>query len=184
MQAIGLRSGRQLCQIGPGNLSASPSGIEKRAIRLARKKKAEQEYKDWLKQQANQAATNGQAEAERIKAKIPLPPAESEGKFEVRFAQQLIEIMTGKPTTGKPTLIKMPDTDFEPIALVLSSTLQFYYRTIPNHCPCKGWFYSWRGSEWGNADIVPRHSQNRPPRTTLRSRGLRLRKRQSHSLKR
>ena len=115
---------------------------QKRAARLARKQKAKQENEEWLKQQADKSAVNAKEEAERIKAKMPLPPAESEGKYEVRFAQLLTEIMTGKPTSAKPQLIKMPETVYEPIALVLSSTEQFYYRTTPNHCPCKGWFYS------------------------------------------
>lgn len=114
----------------------------KRAARLARKQKAKQEYEEWLKQQADGPATRAQEESERIKLKMTLPPAESEGKYEVRFAQLLTEIMTGKPTSAKPQLIKMPETVYEPIALVLSSTEQFYYRTTPNHCPCKGWFYS------------------------------------------
>lgn len=112
---------------------------QKRAERLARKQKAKQEYEEWLKQQATTARAQ---EETKIKAKMPLPPAESEGKYEVRFAQLLTEIMTGKPTSSKPQLIKMPETVYEPIALVLSSTEQFYYRTTPNHCPCKGWFYS------------------------------------------
>lgn len=115
---------------------------KKRAARLARKQKAEQEYKEWLKHQADGATTRAQEEVERIQLKMPLPTAESEGKYEVRFAQLLTEIMTGKPTSAKPQLIKMPETVYEPIALVLSSTEQFYYRTTPNHCPCKGWFYS------------------------------------------
>ncbi|VVB63479.1 Uncharacterised protein [uncultured archaeon] len=115
---------------------------QKRAARLARKRKAEQEYKEWLANQADGATTKEQSKAERFKAKKPLPPAESEGKYEVRFAQLLTEIMTGKPTNAKPQLIKMPETVYEPIALVLSSTEQFYYRTTPNHCPCEGWFYS------------------------------------------
>jgi len=94
-----------------------------------------------VKQVADQAKASAQAEARRIKAKMPLPPASSEGMFEVRFVQALCEVMTGKPTTAKPDLIKMPETLYEPIALVLSSTGQFYYRVTPQGCTCKGFAY-------------------------------------------
>lgn len=100
------------------------------------------EERDRIIKGANQTATKAKKETSTIRPKMPLPPAESEGKYEVRFAQLLTEIMTGKPTSARPQLIKMPETVYEPIALVLSSTEQFYYRTTPNHCPCKGWFYS------------------------------------------
>jgi hypothetical protein len=86
-------------------------------------------------------AANAQAEAQRIKAKMPLPPAASEGMFEVRFVQALVEIMTGRATTAKPDMVKMPETPYEPIALVLSSTGQFYYRVTPQGCTCKGFAY-------------------------------------------
>jgi hypothetical protein len=72
---------------------------------------------------------------------MPLPPAASEGKFEVRFVQALVEVMTGHATTAKPDMIKMPETVYEPIALVLSSTGQFYYRVTPQGCTCKGFAY-------------------------------------------
>lgn len=91
-----------------------------------------------MKQAADQMAAGAQAEAERIKAKLPLPPAASEGMFEVRFVQALVEIMTGRATIAKPDMIKMPETLYEPIALVLSSTGQFYYRVTPQGCTCKG----------------------------------------------
>jgi len=94
-----------------------------------------------MKQAADQAKANAQAEAERIKAKLPLPPAASEGMFEVRFVQALVEIMTGRATTAKPDMVKMPETPYEHIALVLSSTGQFYYRVTPQGCTCKGFFY-------------------------------------------
>jgi hypothetical protein len=73
-----------------------------------------------------------------------LPSAvSSEGKFEYRVVQALIEIMTGRPTTARPDMIWMPrNEESEPQAMVLSSTEQFYYRVTPSHCPCKGWFYS------------------------------------------
>lgn len=97
---------------------------------------------DLLKEKAGQAATKAQAEAQRIKEKMPLPPANSEGKFEARFVQALIEIMTGRPTSTKPDMVRMPETPFEPIALVLSSTGQFYYRvTAKGGCACKGYAY-------------------------------------------
>ncbi len=95
-----------------------------------------------MKQAANQMAASAQAEAERIKAKLPLPPAASEGMFEVRFVQALVEIMTGRATVAKPDMVKMPETPYEQIALVLSSTGQFYYRVTPQGCTCKGFLYS------------------------------------------
>jgi hypothetical protein len=94
-----------------------------------------------MKQAGNQMAASAHTEAERIKAKMPLPPASSEGMFEVRFVQALVEIMTGRATTAKPDMVKMPETPYEPIALVLSSTGQFYYRVTPNGCTCKGYLY-------------------------------------------
>ncbi len=97
--------------------------------------------KERIKQAADMAAAGAQAEAQRIKAKMPLPPAASEGMFEVRFVQALVEIMTGRPTIAKPDMVKMPETDYEPIALVLSSTGQFYYRVTPQGCTCKGFVY-------------------------------------------
>ena len=97
--------------------------------------------KERIKQAADMAAASAQAEAQRIKAKMPLPPAASEGMFEVRFVQALVEIMTGWATAAKPDMVKMPETDYEPIALVLSSTGQFYYRVTPQGCTCKGFTY-------------------------------------------
>jgi hypothetical protein len=97
--------------------------------------------KERMKQAANQMAASAQAEAQRIKAKLPLPPAASEGMFEVRLVQALVEVMTGRATTAKPDMVKMPETPYEPIALVLSSTGQFYYRVTPNGCTCKGYLY-------------------------------------------
>ena len=94
-----------------------------------------------MRQVADQAKASAQAEAERIKAKLPLPPAASEGMFEVRFVQALVEIMTGRATVAKPDMVKMPETPYEPIALVLSSTGQFYYRVTPQGCTCKGFAY-------------------------------------------
>ena len=97
--------------------------------------------KQRIKQAADRMAASAQAEAERIKAKMPLPPAASEGKFEVRFVQALVEIMTGRATVAKPDMVKMPETPYEPIALVLSSTGQFYYRVTPQGCTCKGFVF-------------------------------------------
>ena len=94
-----------------------------------------------MRQAADRMAAGAQAEAERIKAKLPLPPASSEGMFEVRVVQALIEVMTGRATTAKPDIIRMPETPYEPIALVLSSTGQFYYKITPQGCTCKGFFY-------------------------------------------
>jgi len=113
---------------------------------------AESKREDWLveellaeqqrvKQAANQMAASAQAEAQRIKNKLPLPPAASEGMFEVRFVQALVEIMTGRATVAKPDMVKMPETPYESIALVLSSTGQFYYRVTPQGCTCKGFAY-------------------------------------------
>ena len=77
-----------------------------------------------IKQAADQMAAGAQAEAESITAKLPLPPAASEGKFEVRFVQALVEIMTVRATVAKPDMVKMPETAYEQIVLVLSSTGQ------------------------------------------------------------
>jgi hypothetical protein len=97
--------------------------------------------KERVKQAADRMAASAQAEAERIKAKLPLPLAASEGMFEVRFVQALVEIMTGRATVAKPDMVKMPETPYEQIALVLSSTGQFYYRVTPQGCTCKGFVY-------------------------------------------
>ena len=97
--------------------------------------------KERVKRAADRMAASAQAESERIKAKLPLPPAASEGMFEVRFVQALVEIMTGRATVAKPDMVKMPETPYEQIALVLSSTGQFYYRVTPHGCTCKGFVY-------------------------------------------
>ena len=98
-----------------------------------------------IKNASEVAATQALGEARRLQEiarKMP-QPQETEGKFEVRFAQALIEIMTGRPTIAKPDMIKMPEAEkFDPLALVLSSTAQFYYRVTPSYCPCQGWFWS------------------------------------------
>lgn len=80
-------------------------------------------------------------EAERLK-KLPLPKPTTEGKYEARIVQALVEIMTGRPTIAKPQKIELPQTIYEPIVLELSSTEQFYYRVTPSSCTCKGWHYS------------------------------------------
>jgi hypothetical protein len=98
-----------------------------------------------LKKASDAVATQALGEAQRMqeKARKMPQPQETEGKFEVRFAQALIEIMTGRPTIARPDMIKMPEPEkFEPLALVLSSTAQFYYRVTPSYCPCQGWFWS------------------------------------------
>ena len=103
---------------------------------------AESKREDWLveellaeqqrvKQIANQMAVSAQAEAQRIKAKLPLPPASSEGMFEVRIVQALVEVMTGRATVAKPDMVKMPETPYEQIALVLSSTCLLYTSPSP-----------------------------------------------------
>ena len=98
-----------------------------------------------MKKASEVAVAQALGEARRMQEsarKMPLPK-ETEGKFEVRFAQVLVEIMTGRPTIAKPDMIKMPEPEkFEPLALVLSSTEQFYYRVTPSHCPCLGWHWS------------------------------------------
>lgn len=98
-----------------------------------------------IKKASEVAAAQALGEARRMQEsarKMP-QPQETEGKFEVRFAQVLVEIMTGRPTIAKPDMIKMPEPEkFEPLALVLSSTEQFYYRVTPSHCPCQGWYWS------------------------------------------
>jgi hypothetical protein len=111
---------------------------EKQASWMVQDMLAEQQR---IKQAADRMAAGAQAEAQRIKAKMPLPPAASEGMFEVRFVQALVEIMTGRATVAKPDMVKMPETPYEQIALVLSSTGQFYYRVTPQGCTCKGFVY-------------------------------------------
>ncbi len=98
-----------------------------------------------IKAAADETTAQALGEAQRLQEKArKLPqPQETEGKFEVRFAQALIEIMTGRPTAAKPDIIKMPEPEkFEPLALVLSSTEQFYYRVTASFCPCQGWYWS------------------------------------------
>ncbi len=103
----------------------------------------EKQEASWLVQEmlAERVKANAQAEAQNVTEKKPLPPSFSEGMFEVRFVQALVEVMTGRPTTAKVDMIKMPETIYEPIALVLSSTGQFYYRVTPQGCTCKGYAY-------------------------------------------
>lgn len=98
-----------------------------------------------MRQVADQMAAGAQAEAQRMKEaalKLPLPESLTEGKYEARIVQALVEILTGRPTRARPQKIMMPETIFESIVLELSSTEQFYYRVTPGHCTCKGWFYS------------------------------------------
>jgi hypothetical protein len=80
----------------------------------------------------------GQQKTQRLPS-----PVSSEGMFEFRFVQAFIELLTGRPTTARPDVIWLPkNEESEPLALVLSSTEQFYYRVTPSHCSCRGWFYS------------------------------------------
>jgi len=80
----------------------------------------------------------GQQKTQRLPS-----PVSSEGMFEFRFVQAFIELLTGRPTTARPDVIWLPMfKESEPLALVLSSTEQFYYRVTPSHCSCRGWFYS------------------------------------------
>jgi hypothetical protein len=82
---------------------------------------------------------NGQQKAVQ---RLP-SPVSSEGMFEFRFVQAFIELLTGRLTTTRPDVIWLPKfKESEPLALVLSSTEQFYYRVTPSHCSCRGWFYS------------------------------------------
>lgn len=98
-----------------------------------------------IKKASDKAAAQALGEAQRLQEKARKMPQshETEGKFEVRFVQALIEIMTGRATIAKPDMIRMPEPEkYEPLALVLSSTVQFYYRVTPSYCPCQGWFWS------------------------------------------
>jgi len=97
------------------------------------------------KNASNAIAAQALGEAKGMQKKACMMPQhqKTEGKFEVRFAQVLVEIMTGRPTIAKPDMIRMPEPDkLEPLALVLSSTEQFYYRVTPSHCPCQSWHWS------------------------------------------
>ena len=94
---------------------------------------------------AEEIAAPCREEAARLKeqaAKLPLSEGTTEGKYEARIVQALVEIMTGRRTTARPQLISMPESIYEPICLVLSSTEQFYYRVTASSCTCKGWHYS------------------------------------------
>jgi hypothetical protein len=126
---------------------------EKRAARYARKAREEARWQRQQQQQQNSSiaahaeeiAAPCKAEAERMKeqaAKLPLPNGTIEGMYEARIVQALVEIMTGRRTTARPQLISMPESIYEPICLVLSSTEQFYYRVTASSCTCKGWHYS------------------------------------------
>ena len=90
---------------------------------------------------ASQAAEVAKGQQEAVQ-RLP-SPVSSEGIFEFRFVQAFIELLTGRPTTARPDVIWLPKfEESEPLALVLSSTEQFYYRVTPSHCSCRGWFYS------------------------------------------
>ena len=90
---------------------------------------------------ASQAAE--EAKGQQKTAQRAPSPVSSEGVFEFRFVQAFIELLTGRPTTARPDVIWLPKfEESEPLALVLSSTEQFYYRVTPVHCSCRGWFYS------------------------------------------
>lgn len=135
---------------------------EKRAARYARKARQEARQKEALAKQAEheesqerkaalathaeELAAPARAEAQRMKveaAKLPLPQLQGEGMYEARVVQALVEILTGRPTAVRPQKIEMPETIFEKIVLVLSSTEQFYYRvTEQGGCTCKGWHFS------------------------------------------
>ncbi|MGB7570634.1 MAG: hypothetical protein WBL87_02645 [Methanothrix sp.] len=124
------------------------------------------------KERIKQAADR--AEAQRIKAKMPLPPAASEGMFEVRFVQALVEVMTGRATVAKPDMVKMPETDYETIALVLSSTGQFYYRVTPQGCTCKGFVYrkTCRHFKAVFPDLAAQGEDGKGPKRRLESRSM------------
>ena len=66
--------------------------------------------KDRIKRAADMAAAGAQAEAQRIKAKMPLPPAASEGMFEVRFVQAVIEIIGLRHSKYKDALVQLSRT--------------------------------------------------------------------------
>ena len=90
---------------------------------------------------ASQAAEVAQGQQEAVQ-RLP-SPVSSEGLFEFRFVQAFVELLTGRPTTARPDVIWLPKfKESEPLALVLSSTEQFYYRVTPSHCSCRGWIYS------------------------------------------
>ena len=96
-------------------------------------------------EKTKRGASQAEEEAkEQQKAVQRLPsPVSSEGMFEFRFVRAFIELLTGRPTTARPDVIWLPKfEESEPLALVLSSTEQFYYRVTPSHCSCRGWFYS------------------------------------------
>jgi len=124
---------------------------EKRAARYARKAREEarwqrqQQQNSTIAAHAEEIAAPCKAEAKRMKeqaAKLPLPQLQGEGKYEARVVQALVEILTGRPTQVRPQKIEMPETIYERIVLILSSTEQFYYRVTASGCTCKGWYYS------------------------------------------
>jgi len=93
------------------------------------------------KNEAERLATHAKGMKEQAVKRL-LPPLQGEGKYDARVVQALVEILTGRPTQIRPQKIEMPETIFERIVLVLSSTEQFYYRVTESSCTCKGWHYS------------------------------------------
>lgn len=125
--------------------SAREKTEAERLMETAQASKATPERKAAIAAEAERLASPARKEAERLKeqaAKLPLPPLQGEGKYEARVVQALVEILTGRPTQIRPQKIEMPETIFEKIVLVLSSTEQFYYRVTESSCTCKGWHYS------------------------------------------
>ena len=114
------------------------SEVERRPSWMVEEMLAEAEK---MKKGASQAMK--EARRQQKTAQGSPSPVSSEGKFEYRFVQALIEIMTGRPTTARTDVIWLPkNEESEPLALVLSSTEQFYYRVTPSHCSCRGRVYS------------------------------------------
>jgi len=108
-----------------------------------------EEFKRNVKEfsQKNAAKTEqarpAQAEPEQVKAENPKldyrPP-----QYEVTLStvQALVSIMTGEPCHIRPHKVVMPENDYGPITLVLSSSHNIYYRVTPSSCTCQGWYFS------------------------------------------
>jgi hypothetical protein len=90
-----------------------------------------------------QQARPAQAEPEQVKTENPKldyrPP-----QYEVTLStvQALVSIMTGEPCHIRPHKVVMPENDYGPITLVLSSSHNIYYRVTPSSCTCQGWYFS------------------------------------------
>jgi|GEM_PF-1686492 len=120
---------------------------------IAQKEKTEEEKKAQFHKEVEEyhrryaktsQAQPAQAEPEQVKAetkpKLVYRPPNDE--ITLTTVQALISIMTGEPCHIRPHKVVMPENDYGPITLVLSSSHNIYYRVTPNSCQCQGWYFS------------------------------------------